>query len=233
MQAVIMAAGVGSRIKELSNHRPKPLLPINNKPIIEHQVSMLLRQQVKKIIVVVGYKKNLIEEALAGFPIQYVYNPSYRTTNVLGSFWFALPHLKDGFFYAHGDTMFEQSILDKLRDSSADLSLAIDRKFCGEEEMKVKLENNHVVEINKTMNPKNAHGEFIGIAKISAKALSPIKATTEKFIKEGQRHLFFESVIQEIINDGSLLSEAMDITGAKWNEIDTPEDYNQAIELFL
>ena len=140
MKAIIMAAGIGSRIKDFTGEKPKSFLEINNKSIIQHQIDTFKNCGIQDIILVVGYKKECFDY-FKGQGITIVYNPFYKSTNVLGSFWFAKDLIDEPFIFSHADTYFEPQILSKLLESPGN-NLAIDFKQCGEEEMKVIVENN-------------------------------------------------------------------------------------------
>lgn len=232
MQAIIMAAGRGSRMQELTDSQPKPLLEIGGESIIGRQVALFNKYGIKDITVVVGYKKELIQTELNQWPINFVFNPFYALTNVLGSFWFALDKLGDDFIFVHGDTIFEEDILKRLIQTNGDLVLASEKKQCGEEEMKIRTVDGEIVEINKTMAPSAAAGEFIGLAKVSQLLIPKIKLYTQEFIGQGNLGFFFETVIQKIIDQKDAPVKIADVTGLKWNEIDFQADLEKAKRLF-
>lgn len=232
MQAVILAAGRGSRILKYTDEKPKGLLEINKKSILEWQLLSFKKNRIEDITMVVGYKNQLIKKKLIDWKIKYAINPFYQLTNVLGSFWFALDYLHDDFIFVHGDTIFEEKILRKLLETKGDIVLAVEERKCEEEEMKIKLKNGRITEINKTMNPNTADGEFIGLAKINKELIPQIRLYTEKILEEGKHSSFFETVIQEVINSKKASVVSASITGLKWNEIDFEEDYKYAQKIF-
>lgn len=232
MQAVIMAAGKGKRIVEITGGEPKCFLKINGRRILDHQLTLLQRLDINDIIMVIGYQKKRFESEYAERGITFVYNPFYETTNVLTSFWFALPHIRDSFIYLHADTIFEPEILNRLVVAEGDIVLPIDNHECSEEEMKVKLNEQIVVEISKTMVPQEADGEFIGIAKVRKNALPVVRKYTGELIVQGQFDCFFEAVIQLIISNNDLCINSIDISGLAWNEIDFKSDYERAKTIF-
>lgn len=232
MQAAIMAAGKGKRIAEVTSGEPKCFLRINGRRIIDHQLIMLQRLDINELIMVIGYQKKRFEREYANRGITFVHNPFYETTNVLTSFWFALPYITDSFIYLHADTIFEPEILNKLVTVEGDIVLPIDRHKCGEEEMKVRLNGQTIIEISKTMPLQETDGEFIGIAKVSKNALPVVGKYTEELIEQGQFGCFFEAVIQLIINNNDLHVNSLDISGLAWNEIDYKTDYEEAKQIF-
>ena len=83
MQAVIMAAGKGKRLGSLTQQMPKCLLEVGGRPLIEQQLDILGRHGIGDIIMVVGYRTEMIRERLKDCRVSFVFNPFYETTNVL------------------------------------------------------------------------------------------------------------------------------------------------------
>ena len=228
MQAVIMAAGRGKRISQFIGEKPKCFLDIGGKRIIDHQLDILRAFGIKDVIMVVGYKKDLIIEEYSAQNINFVFNPFYETTNVLTSFWFAKDQVVDDFVYLHGDTIFDICIFEDMFKKEGDIVLPIDRKACEEEEMKVIIENSQIVRISKDIDPQKSYGEFIGIAKITKSVLGELKEAVNRFMMEKRFNLFFEAAIQDLINRNKYLITYTETKNRFWNEIDFPEDLEKA-----
>ncbi len=227
-----MAAGKGQRISEITDSSPKSYLELCGKRILDHQLDALGSIGVSEVIMVVGYRHKLIERDYAGQGITFVRNPFYECTNVLGSVWFAREHLRNGFFFMHADTFFEPSILEDLRLERGESVLCVDKKEESvPEEMKVKVSDGKIYEINKGMDCAAAFGEFIGLAKfdrsVTARLLWHIDNRIENL---GRRNDFFEAVIQDLIDEGKTVS-SFDIGNRVAIEIDFPDDYQRAKKL--
>lgn len=237
MKAVILAAGKGSRINEVSKGHPKSLLELGNTTLLGKSLSSLEKSGIKELILITGYKKeeieNYVREKWKGI-CTFIYNPIYETTNVLYSFSLAIPHLDSDFIFLHADTVFEHKILERLLNSDPTINplFAIDKHSCEEEEMKVKIVKDLVIDISKEIDPKKCHGEFIGLARIPKSLISPIKEVSSYLFEQGKMFAFFESAIQELIFSHNLKVEILDITGLKWCEVDFPEDYERACGYF-
>lgn len=233
MQAIIMAAGVGSRLRPLTEDTPKCFLEIDGKKIIDYQIDLLKEINVDKIIIVTGYLSKMIEDRFEGDPlIEVVFNPFYKKTNVIGSMWFGKKYLNDSYIYMHGDTIFEQEIFMNLLDTKGDIVLPIDFKKCGEEEMKVKLDNNEIKKISKKIKPNKADGEFIGIAKISKNVLKDLNHYIDDFMYKEEFNHFFEEAIQKIIDSGKYNLNYCKTDDYFWDEIDFIEDYNNVKDFY-
>jgi len=232
MQAIIMAAGFGSRIAEITNNLPKSFLEINNEKLIERAIRLLRERDINDITVVTGYKSELFIELLDE-NINFVNNPLYFCTNVLGSFACGMGNLKDDFIFIHADTIFDETILDDLIASDAsDIILPIDYKSCVEEEMKVTTVDGNVNVIHKSIDLNIAEGEFIGIAKITSVILEKLKSAVKNELKEKNNHQdYFEAALQNLIDQGNNF-KTIATAGRSWIEIDFPEDYITAKKLF-
>ena len=238
MKAVILAAGKGSRISSISNNIPKSLLPFHGTTILGHSLNLLSKNNVSEIIVVTGYKNLMIEQYVKdnwSGKVNFAFNSSYETTNVLYSFSLSLKFINnEDILFLHADTVFENKILKELIDISHKKKtiLPIDRHNCGEEEMKVKVIKNKLVEINKTMDPSMAYGEFIGLAKISSNHIPLIEKEIKGIFKKNKFQAFFELAIENLVKSGSIEIDLLDISSSRWCEIDFPEDYKFALKMF-
>ncbi len=230
MQAVIMAAGRGKRISQFIGDKPKCFLEIGGKRIIDYQLDILNDFGIKDVIMVVGYKKDLIVEEYSDRNIRFVFNPFYETTNVLTSFWFAKDRIVDDFAYLHGDTIFDIRIFEDMFKKEGDIVLPIERKTCEEEEMKVIVKDSQVVKISKELIPQESYGEFIGIAKISKNVMGELTEIVDEFMVEKKFNLFFEAAIQELINRNKCFITYTETKNYFWNEIDFYEDLKNARE---
>ena len=234
MQALILAAGVGNRLADAAGGKPKSYLPLAGETLLTRNLRLLRDCGVSECILVTGHQR---ERFAADFPdadVRQVFNPFYRTTNVLVSVWCALPWLREEFIYLHADTVFHPDILQRLVSAPARPALlAADRKACAEEEMKYKLDAaGRVFEINKTMPPAEACGEFLGLARFTAEALPVLRQGIDRVLHRAEFGSFFEAALQEMINAGELAPEVVDTGDLPWREIDFPEDYAAARVLF-
>lgn len=222
-----MAAGMGRRIANITNEKPKCFLEIGGLSIIDQQVEYMESSGIEEIIIVTGYKKHLFEEKFKGKTnIKYSYNPFYSITNVLASFWFGMNCIKGDFIYTHADTYFEKSIYDSLLDAGGSVVLPVDFSHHDDEAMKVLLNpRGQVIEISKEIGSTGKIGEFIGVAKISSEILSNVFNTTQRLIENGGYNNYFESVLQEMITEDSIFPKVVDVSGKVWGEIDCEEDY--------
>lgn len=230
MQAIIMAAGKGSRLGALTKGKPKSFVEIKGKKLIEYNLQLLRKYHVDDIIIVTGYQTEEFEKLTADMKnVRLVFNPFYEMTNVLGSFYMGMEALHDDFIYLHADTLCEPAIFEKLVQPKADIVLPVEYRQWNEEAMKVRSENGRIVQITKQMPVAEAEGEFIGMAAFKKEVAPSLKEKTKQLMKEKAFTDYFESAIQRLIDEEDFQIEAVSTDGAFWAEIDFTEDYEDAV----
>ena len=239
MKAIILAAGVGSRIRPLTDNCPKSLLKIGGKSILEMMVSHIQDCGINEVVFVLGYLQNQIKAyVITKFPdltAHFVINNHFAETNT----GFSLMLTKDfvggqAFVKFDADVVFDKKILKKLIECDYETCLCIDKNIhLDGESIKVRTRGeNRVVKASKTVDPKAAVGESIGIEKISAKTARVLFAELEIMMADEKNHqAYYESAYERLIAK-AVAFYALDISGLKWTEIDTQADFAQAEEIF-
>lgn len=227
MRALILASGIGKRLYPLTKDKPKALLEIGGKTLLERHIQNLNNCGVSDIVIVVGRFADRIEQAL-GADIKYIYNPFDNISNNLVSVWLARNEIKDGFILIYVDVLYDNQILQRLLTIEEDISIGVDKKDrCLVEDMRVKVVDGFVVEINKTMNISEAYGEYIGMAKFSNNGARLLIDSLEEIVREGDLSLWFASALQRLIDKGNRI-HACFTENKPWIEIDFPEDLERA-----
>ncbi|MDQ3937772.1 MAG: phosphocholine cytidylyltransferase family protein [Chloroflexota bacterium] len=233
MDALIMAAGRGSRLGGLTDDRPKSLIDLGGISPLELQIEILLARAVRRAILVTGYRADLVR-AVAGrragdrLTLEFVFNPFWSVTNVLGSAWFAREKLGDDFIYLHADTVFEPSILDDLLASRAEVSLPIDMRAVEPEQMKAEVRDGRVLYLSKELPDERSAGEFIGIGLFRQSVVPRLRHAIDAEIESGSLNAYFEAAINRLISGHGVSAAAVDVRGRPWTEIDFPEDLQAA-----
>jgi choline kinase len=236
VDALIMAAGRGSRLGPETIDRPKSLVDLGGTTPLELQLELLARRGVRRVHVVTGYRRHLIEstvrECAAGrFEVIPVWNPFWPVTNVLGSAWMARLHLDRAFVYLHADTVFDQTILDDLLSIGAEAALPVDVRECEPEQMKATVASGVVRNLSKDLPPEETTGEFIGIGFFSGAAVVAIRDGMDAVMEEGNMTAYFEEAVNWAIRNRGLAPRVVETAGRPWTEIDFPEDLALAREL--
>ncbi len=238
MKAVILAAGVGSRIRPLTDNLPKPLLEIGGKTILGRMVDAILDEGIQEMIVVTGYRADQIKRFLHGsYPtisFHFIYNEHYNETNTGYSLLQTKPAVgSDAFIKFDADVLFEPEVLKKLLKSKAS-ALCIDKNIHLEaEEVKVITDDSmRVVEVGKKLDPKLANGESIGIEKLEHSAGKVLFSELGKLMKHKENwQQYYDDSYSTLAGKG-IPMHAVDITGLKWIEIDTSADFKRGEKIF-
>lgn len=238
MKAVILAAGVASRLRPLTNNTPKCLLKVGSKSILELAIENLIANKIFDIVIVTGYLENQIRDFLnVRFPelnISFYYNELYNSTNNIYSLWLARNAFHaDDMLLLDSDIVFDNRIITKLFNSGYKSCLALKRHDVLDEEIKVRTDNNgRVLEISKEVNPSEAAGESVGIELFSKELLRELFSVIDHKVNiEKNVNQFYEAAFQELINNNHDIY-TVDITEYFCTEIDTIEDLKIAGELY-
>lgn len=221
MKAVILAAGVGSRLG-----RPFPkcmsLLP-DGEHILGRQIRIFREIGIREIYVVSGFKQALIMEE---FPdVFYKYNPFFYITNTSKSLLRALEHLDDDVIWANGDVVFDREVVERIVACPGN-AVAVDRKRCGVEEVKYRAdEQGDLLEISKTV--AQPQGEAVGVNKVSRAGIPDLVQS----LTLCQDDDYFEKGI-ELCLSRNVAFRAVDISAYRCIEVDFDEDLQEARKMF-
>jgi len=239
MKAIILAAGVGSRIRPLTDNCPKTLLKVRENTILEMMISHIQNCGINEVVFVLGYLQEQIKDYVkTKFPdlnAYFVTNDKYTETNTGFSLMLAMDLIKGSTFVKFdADIVFDKEILKKLIECEYANCLCVDKSInLDAEEIKVTIDDqNRVLKANKAVNPKDAVGESIGIEKIDAETAMLLFAELKIMMKDGQNHQeYYEAAYEKLIKK-NVPFYALDISGLKWTEIDTKEDFITAEKTF-
>jgi len=202
------------------------LLDVGGKTILYRQIKALWDLGIKDLIIVVGYKADLVKEHVAKecpyAQITFITNEEYATTNNLCSLALAVPYIHSPYILLNGDTVFHPDALEKVINSDPQNCLGVAKKKCVPEDMQVVLESNRVIDIGKDI---LGSAEFMGIAKFNF-----FGAGFLRVIEKLKKTDWFEEVIKYLINDINFVP--IDITNYPSIEIDYAEDLQKAREMF-
>jgi choline kinase len=229
MRGIILAAGSGRRLESVLPDKPKCLLPFGTKTLIQHQVSALVQNGITEIVVVVGYEQQQIRDHLSdqACSITYVENPIYESTNTIYSLWLCREFFKEDFIYFNADVLFDYRIVKRLCEKKKGSALACVPGRCGQEEVKVVVDSERIVEIGKHMPAEECYGEFIGIAKFAKEDNLRFAEILDACAKDKSTwKYFFEYAVDLLCREHTLA--AIDISDLPATEIDFPEDLERA-----
>ena len=244
-KALIIAAGLGSRLKKHTKNLPKCMLDFGGKTLLQRQLDSYKKCGIKDISIIRGYKKEKINYK----GIKYFENTDYENNNVLNSVFYAEKVINGNIIISYSDILFDPSVVQRALDSVHDISVVVDIDWRGyyvgrkdhpisEAENVIFNSNNEVEKIGKINTGKEeVHGEFIGMIKLSNRGADLFKQHFNRlkkiyWNKPFQRAKIFQKayltdLIQELVDIGVKVHCVIIESG--WKEIDTVEDYKKAL----
>jgi len=233
MKAVILAAGQGTRIRAVHGKRPKCLIEVDDKTILDHQIEGLLGAGIDEIAIVVGYEKQqIIRHVQKRFrcrtrKIEFIDNPVFAITNNIYSLWVAREWVDgDGFVCLNADVIFDPQILSSALRTDSLVSMIVDREW-RDETMKVIIAEDRVLQMSKKISRLEFSGTYIGITVFDQRVNARLFTEMHNLIAAGRVNEFFNVAVQELVN-GGLLVGFTTTAGAPWAEIDDPLDLSFA-----
>lgn len=232
MKAIILAAGMGSRISDDIGPIPKATLKLKGKPIIRATVEMLIEKGIE-VSICTGYRYKLIQEALSGLAVEYFNNPFFNLMNNIGTLWFAKDFLDDECMILSADVVFDEKLLDRVIKTNGDLLMVTDMSRIYDGDYFFVLDDNgRITEYGPDVAIDKRSCEYVGLSKISKDAVGAFRQRLEKMIIDGNNQCYFEYVFFSFINSEVYQLKTIDISGCTWREIDRIEDYRKAILQF-
>ena len=239
MKAIILAAGVGSRLTEITSFKPKCLTRVNGKPLIQYLIESYINAGLNEndIYVLAGYKCEMVELFISEtFPlVKVINNVDYSTTNNMYSLYLAL-QLKDfssnhSVLINNGDCIYDKDLIKGLVASGHTDLIAVDVSKFEEESMKVRIKDGTITDISKEISEVDAFGVSIDLYLFSSESVKILKEIIHNYIDlQKQRNLWTEVAIQQMFSKAEI--KAYDIQGKRWVEIDNMNDLRSADGLF-
>ena len=243
MIGVILAAGMAKRLRPLTDTKPKCLLQVGGKTLLQRTVDAMAAAGITEFVVVTGYRADMIREFLESSNPQlstlnpqptfhFLHNADYEHNNNIYSLWMAGQVVRGHeFLLMDSDILCDPAAVAAVAQQSVS-ALAVNHHELGEEEMKVVVDNAmHITEISKTCQPQDAIGESVGIEKITAGYSEALFRELDVMIEqEGLIDIFYERAFERLIPQGQTF-KVVDTTSYFSYELDTPEDFEEASRL--
>ena len=247
-KCLIVAAGLGSRLKNHTENNPKCMLDFGGKTLLQRQLDSYKKNGIEDISLIRGYKKNKINYK----GIRYFENNDYKENNILNSIFYGEEIINGNIIISYSDILFEPFIVKRAIETDHDISVVVDIDWrdyyvgrkdhpLSEAENVIFNSNNEVVKIGKIgSNKEEVHGEFIGMIKLNNRGCEIFKKNFHRvkklyWNKPFQRAATFQKayltdMIQELVDIGVKVHCVIIERG--WKEIDTVEDYQKALREF-
>ena len=250
LNAIILSAGEGKRLRPLTDKKPKGLIELFGKSILKRQIDIFSSSGITDISIVTGFNSSMIK-----FPkINYFHNPNFKTTNMIETLFCAEQKLNESTIISYGDIIFESTVLEKLICSKNEISIIIDLEWekywkkrfrnplSDAESLKIN-ENNYITEIGQKVEKiEEIQGQFIGLMKFQNEGIKNLKNFYHqcKIISKNSNNplnstipfekSYMTDLLQGLIKNGFLL-KSIPISN-RWLELDSIEDYKLYNEMY-
>lgn len=233
MKALILAAGLGTRLAPITDTCPKSMVPVNGKPIIQKQIENLLENNITDITVIGGYLYEVLEQFIhEKYPeIRVINSVDYATTNNMYSAFIGKEYVgDDDFLMMNADVYYDSSVIKSLLEFAKPNAIVTDIGNYLEESMKVIENNGHLVEIAKTITQEDALGASIDVYKFSKEGGNVFFEKCREYIEDKKElKKWSEVALNDILSEVKFY--ACPLNG-RWYEIDNHDDLKIAEELF-
>ena len=246
MIGVILAAGMGTRLRPLTDNIPKAILEINNVTLLERMIKNCIDAGMNKFIVLVGYKKETVEEICPKIAEKYdieitvLENEKYDVTNTSVSTYIASKYIeendKDDFILVNGDNVVDPKIISRLAETNNTGMIVDNFKDLNEESFKLiianesfnednSIANGKIEDIGKGLDIPSSSGEFIGVSKVVKDDLTQFNRILEEKIEEDPQN-YYDFAYKDL-SEITIIDYVM-TNGLKWTEIDDHTDWENA-----
>lgn len=244
MKAIILAAGMGTRLGKYTKDLPKGMLNFNGKSLIERQVEILRSCGINDIVIVRGYMPDKIKIKC----VEYYENKNYANTNMVETLFAAEKEMDDGILVCYSDIIYQKSVIKIVIASKADVGVTVDVDYWDywkarldspqNDTESLVIENGNITELGDTnCGMEKAKVRYVGLIKFSKKGVEVLKKVyhenKEKYYDKNEAWLrsksfkraYMTCMLQAIINAGYKVKPIKISRG--WLEFDTEEDYEK------
>lgn len=225
---------MATRLRPLTEHTPKCLLEVGGNALLGRALDALLANGISEAVIVTGYLRRKIERYVSeNYPqisVHFVHNPRYESTNNIYSLYLSKDYARGrDILLLDSDILFDPEIIARLLACPDTEALALERHPCGDEEIKITVDDHGLVrEISKTVPPSQALGESTGLEKMGTAYTTALFDELDRMIgAEGLDNVFYERAFERLIPRG-LSFRPVDITGLMAMELDTVDDFHRA-----
>lgn len=244
MQALILAAGYGKRLRPLTDRTHKSLVEVNGVPLLINALNCLSERSIDEVLLVVGDKKELVISVIGhqykGMKITYIENPVYKKTNNVYSLWLAKNYIHDDLIMLECDLFYNRTLIDAILQGDAGCNIlvspfdsqtmdgtvvhvnsdmSVDSLIIGRDQ---KVDMNYT-NMYKTVNIYTYTKDFV------SSSLMPV---IDIYVRTQNTNSYYELVLGALIYWGNDIIKAVIVDASEWCEIDDLEDLKRAEKKF-
>jgi choline kinase len=230
-KAILLSAGKGSRLLPLTADRPKCLIELSGRSLLEWQLDALSAAGVREVLIVTGFRDDLVDSVAEGRPgVSTLFNPFYHVADNLGSVWLARSAFEGELLLLNGDTLVSPALLGKVLGADAGpIAVTVDEKGAYDaDDMKVLREGGRLLRIGKALQAGSFNAESIGLIAFRGEGARTFIGEVERMMRrpDGTRRWYLRA-IDSLAQAGAAI-DTVSIAGEEWQEVDFPADVEKA-----
>jgi choline kinase len=229
-KAIILSAGKGSRLLPLTENRPKCLIEVSGRSLLEWQLQSLAANDVQDVVIVTGFRDDLVDEVAARWPgVRTLFNPFYHVADNLGSVWLARSEFDRDVLLLNGDTLVSPLLVAKVLAAPDNaITVTVDEKDeYDADDMKVLRDGNRLIHIGKALEPGQYNAESIGFLAFRGEGPRLFTDQVEKMMHTSEGTLrWYLRAIDALAQETAV--HTISIKGEQWQEVDFHEDVAKA-----
>ena len=230
-KAIILSAGKGSRLLPLTAERPKCLIELSGRSLLDWQLDSLQAAGVADIVVVTGFRDDLVDAVAARRGgVRTLFNPFYHVADNLGSVWMARAEFASDTLLLNGDTLVSPPLLDRvLGAGTGPIAVTVDEKDeYDADDMKVLRDGDRLLRIGKALEPGGYNAESIGLLAFRGEGPRLFAEQVETMMRrpDGTRRWYLRAI--DALAQAGAAVRTVSIRGEEWQEVDFPEDVEKA-----
>jgi L-glutamine-phosphate cytidylyltransferase len=225
LQAVILAAGRGSRLAGLTDSRPKCLVEVGGSSLLDHQLEALARVGVRDVTVVTGYRAGDVRRVVGG-RARIVANEDWDSTNSLYSVSLCRDRVRGDMLVMNCDVLAHPLAFERLLAQGPNAFLYDSTSGDSDEHMKVELRHGRLAAMSKALPAHRSHGENVGVLLFDAAATRSLFRHAGDLLAEGRRDVWMAAAVERLA--ASVPLRGVDVADLPWCEIDFPADLEHA-----
>jgi NDP-sugar pyrophosphorylase family protein len=239
--ALLLAAGLGSRLAPMTDALPKCLVSVGGVPILERLARALDTHGFERLVIVTGYKAEAIRgylgERFGSIAVEYIVSPLFETTNNIYSLWLARYLIDEPFLLVESDVVFDEQLLAPLLQTDR---IAVSRQLPWMSGTTVTLDGDGNVSAFYPQ-PPGVYGQHctdlghfmaLNMYSLARETWGAVCERLDHHVAAGQTGSFYESVFEEMTAAGDMSLAAVIFPAARWYEVDTPADLDAAQLVF-
>lgn len=230
-KAILLSAGKGSRLLPLTAERPKCLIELSGRSLLEWQLDVLQDAGIADIVVVTGFAEETVAAVTDGRRgVRTLFNPFYHVADNLGSVWMARSELDRDTLLLNGDTLISSALLRMVLDSNpGPIAVTVDEKESYDaDDMKVLRDGDRLLRIGKALETGQYNAESIGLLAFRGEGPGLFAAQVDRMMRkpDGTRRWYLRAIDALALAGADI--RTVSIRGEEWQEVDFPEDVEAA-----